>query len=163
MARAYHPLTIDILQKLQDSPKETPTELLFKALKPDLPYKDFYNILFRLAQNGLVEKTKSPNGLIVKISEDGSRLLQRKKPKRDGVWKLVIFDIPEKHKYVRQVIRAKLKSLYFKKWQNSIWISPYELDPEIEKELKDLSQKFFVRLIKTKDINVYEDLEKMFI
>jgi DNA-binding transcriptional regulator PaaX len=74
----------------------------------------------------------------------------------------VIFDIPEKQKYVRVVLRAKLKALHFKKWQNSIWISPYKLDEEIEAEFDELAKKFFVRLIKTKDINLTEDLEKMF-
>jgi phenylacetic acid degradation operon negative regulatory protein len=84
-------------------------------------------------------------------------------PKKDGVWKLVIFDIPEKHKYVRTVLRAKLKQLHFKKWQNSIWASPYEMDAEIEAELNDLGKKFFVRLIKTTQINHPETLEKMFL
>lgn len=162
MARAYHALTIEILQKLKDFGKEQTSEQLFKHIKPNLPYKDFYNIIFRLAQGGLVEKSKAPQGLVVKISEEGLKLVQRKKPVRDGIWKIVIFDIPEKHKYVRQVLRAKLKSLYFKKWQNSIWVSPYALDAEIENELKELAKKFFVRLIKTNDINQSEDLEKMF-
>lgn len=162
MARNYHPLTLEILKKLNDSKTEESSEELFYDLKPGIPYKEFYNIIFRLAQNGLVEKVKTPKGLKLKILEEGQKLIFRKKPTRDGVWKMVIFDIPEKYKYVRQVLRAKLKSLYFQKWQNSIWISPYALDAEIENELKELSKKFFVRLIKTKDINVTDDLEKMF-
>jgi len=54
----------------------------------------------------------------------------------------VIFDIPEKHKYVRNVLRAKLKQLHFKKWQNSIWVSPYALDGQIEEDFKELGKKF---------------------
>jgi len=78
------------------------------------------------------------------------------------VWKIIIFDIPEKQKHIRVVLRAKLKALHFKKWQNSIWISPFALDEEIETELKEIGKKFFVRLIKTKEINITEDLEKLF-
>ena len=88
--------------------------------------------------------------------------MSRLSPKKDGVWKLVIFDIPEKHKYVRNVLRAKLKTLHFKKWQNSIWASPFALDEEIETELLALAKKFFVRLIKTTEINETKDLEEMF-
>ena len=99
---------------------------------------------------------------MVSITEEGRKMLSRARPDRDGVWKLVIFDIPEKQKYVRTVLRAKLKSLHFKKWQNSIWVSPYKLDEEIENELKQLSKKFFIRLIKTTDINETADLEKLF-
>jgi hypothetical protein len=63
---------------------------------------------------------------------------------------------------VRNVIRSKFVSLGFKKWQNSIWISPYTIAPEIEAEINDLAKHFFIRLIKTTDINVTDDLERLF-
>jgi hypothetical protein len=59
-------------------------------------------------------------------------------------------------------LRGKLKQLFFKKWQNSIWVSPYILPEDIEEELRSLGQKFFIRLIKTSDINIVEDLKNMF-
>ena len=125
-------------------------------------YKEIYNTAFRLAELELVTKQKGGKGLGLTITPEGKKILQRHAPKKDGVWKLVIFDIPEKQKYVRVVLRAKLKALHFKKWQNSIWVSPYALDEEIENELKELGKKFFVRLIKTKEINITTDLEKLF-
>ncbi len=158
MSRSYHPITISILKFL--SGKESP--VVFSELKPavatKLSAKDFYNYLFRLAEQELIIKTDNT----AQITEGGEKLLSRLQPQKDGVWKLVIFDIPEKHKYVRTVLRAKLKQLHFKKWQNSIWVSPYALDDEIEAELNDLGKKFFIRLIKTTQINKVEDLEKMF-
>ncbi len=63
---------------------------------------------------------------------------------------------------MRNVLRSKLTSLGFKKWQNSIWISPFIIAPEIEAELNELAKHFFIRLMKTTDINVTDDLEKMF-
>jgi len=120
--------------------------------------KDFYNYIFRLERQELIKKT----GDSEQITEEGKKLLLRLMPERDGIWKLVIFDIPEKHKYVRVVLRAKLRQLHFKKWQNSIWVSPYALDKEIEEEFESLGKKFFVRLIKTTQINQTEYLEKLF-
>jgi len=159
MSRNYHPASVKILKLLADSTKP----VVFKDIKTQLPEKlsakDFYNYLFRLSEQELISKTDNT----ATITSDGLKLLQRLVPEKDGVWKLVIFDIPEKHKYVRTVLRAKLKQLHFKKWQNSIWVSPYALDEEIEKEFADLGKKFFVRLIKTTQINNISDLEKMFL
>jgi phenylacetic acid degradation operon negative regulatory protein len=92
----------------------------------------------------------------------GTQLIHKVRPKKDGIWKIIIFDIPESKRAVRNTLRSKLNSLGFKKWQNSIWISPYALDPTIEEELNQLATKLFIRLIKTTDINYTEDLEKLF-
>ena len=161
MSRPYHKLTLAILEQLCKK-EEASFAALHKAVSPALPYKEFYNALFRMAATGLIEKLKVHGELAATITDDGKLLLSRKQPKKDGVWKMVIFDIPEKHKKVRNIIRAKLKQLYFKKWQNSIWVTPFALDKEIEDELQELGKKFFVRLIKTTDINNTEDLDRLF-
>jgi DNA-binding transcriptional regulator PaaX len=158
MARIFTPLTLAILSEVETSPGISLQELQ-KKYHPTKPYKEIYNTAFRLTQLELATKDKKN---CLTLTADGKKILSRNAPKKDGVWKLVIFDIPEKQKYVRVVLRAKLKALHFKKWQNSIWLSPYALDEEIERELNELGGKFFVRLIKTKDINITDDLEKMF-
>lgn len=158
MSRNYNSNTITILRLLAEKNRPQELQELRKAAGIKLSDKDFYNYVFRLVQQELAKK----DGKIVSITEDGRKLLGRLAPKKDGAWKLVIFDIPEKYKYVRTVLRAKLKQLHFRKWQNSIWASPYALDEEIEKELTDLGKQFFVRLIKTTQINHTQDLEKLF-
>ncbi len=120
--------------------------------------KKIYDTMFRLTNQGVAELVNDR----YKVSEDANILMHTIAKEKDGVWKLVIFDIPEKQRQVRNVIRAKLVSLGFQKWQNSIWISPYTLAPEIEEELNELAKHYFIRLIKTTDINVTADLEKMF-
>ena len=157
MPRIFNQTTIAILKYLSEK-AETKTGELKTACAPRLSGKDFYNYLFRLQQQELVVKQFG----IISLTSEGKKIFDRLRPQKDGVWKLVIFDVPEKHKYVRTVLRAKLKQLHFKKWQNSIWISPYAMDSEIEQELNDLGKKFFVRLIKTTQINHIEDLEKLF-
>lgn len=157
MPRIYNTTTIAILQYLAKRDRASFTEIR-EACAPSLSDKDFYNYIFRLERQELIKKT----GDSEQITEEGKKLLLRLMPERDGIWKLVIFDIPEKHKYVRVVLRAKLRQLHFKKWQNSIWVSPYALDKEIEEEFESLGKKFFVRLIKTTQINQTEYLEKLF-
>ena len=158
MARKYHPTSAAILKFLDQAGKPVIFDEIKLKCGPKISSKDFYNYIFRLAEQELITKA----GGMAAITPEGKKLLKRLSPEKDGVWKLVIFDIPEKHKYVRSILRGKLKQLHFKKWQNSIWLSPYELDSEIEQELDSLGKKFFVRLIKTTQINHPETLEKMF-
>ncbi len=161
MSRPFNQLTINILYFLQKNTWTT-FNALHRTLAPTLPYKEFYNVLFRMLNGELIEKRFEAGKNLAQIAPAGTALLKIKVPKKDGVWKLVIFDVPEKQKKVRNIFRAKLKQLGFKKWQNSIWVTPYELDSEIEKEFLELGKKFFIRLIKTQDINLAEDLETMF-
>jgi CRISPR/Cas system-associated endoribonuclease Cas2 len=161
MARILNKQSIKILKAVSQMPGIT-ARALFDSFSRSQPYKDFYNNLYRLLKLELLERKDTDQGMAVYISSNGLNTMGRLSPEKDGVWKLLVFDIPEKHKYVRAVLRAKLKSLHFKKWQNSIWVSPYKLDEEIEAELNQLANKFFVRLIKTTEINNIDDLQKLF-
>jgi len=161
MSRIFNAQTLKILKDISKDSK-IPAQKLHTGYAKQMNYKEFYNTLYRMHQQGLLLKEGASGNICLTITDDGKKLLKRFHPERDGIWKLIIFDIPEKQKYIRVVLRAKLKALHFKKWQNSIWVSPYALDEEIEEELNELAKKIFVRLIKTKDINYTEDLEKLF-
>ena len=157
MPRPLSPLSKHILILLND---KGPLMLhqLYELCPKEASKKKVYDTMFRLTGQGLVAFEKDRYS----ISEDGAILIHTIDKKRDGVWKIIIFDIPETKRQVRNVLRSKLTSLGFKKWQNSIWISPFTLAPEIEDELNQLAKHFFIRLLKTTEINETTDLEKMF-
>lgn len=125
--------------------------------------KSVYDAVFRLREQGYVDLVSKNKSETLLLTSDGEALCNKYFPVRDGVWKIIIFDIPESKRKVRDFIRGRIKSLGFKRWQSSIWVSPYYLDTEVEKELRLLAEKYFVRLIKTTDINYLKDLEKLFI
>lgn len=50
----------------------------------------------------------------------------------DKIWRLVIFDIPEKLRIKREAFRGKLKELGFYPLQKSIWAYPYPCEKEIK-------------------------------
>jgi DNA-binding transcriptional regulator PaaX len=161
MARLFNSHTLKIIKTVSQSP-DIPAKDLFPLFSRSQGYKAFYNTIYRLVEQGFLQRKDTLQGIRLQVTDEGTKLINRSQPQKDGVWKLVIFDIPEKQKYVRVILRAKLKALHFKKWQNSIWVSPYALDNEIEEDLNELGKKFFVRLIKTTQINHTEDLEKLF-
>ncbi|MFH0806499.1 MAG: hypothetical protein V1885_02130 [Candidatus Brennerbacteria bacterium] len=55
------------------------------------------------------------------------------RPKRwDGRWRLVMFDIPHRHKTARDALRHKLRELEFYPVQKSVFISPYPCEDELD-------------------------------
>lgn len=77
---------------------------------------------------------------IVKITHKGKQVvksfslecLQIKKQGRwDGKWRVVVFDIPIRHRKGREGLRWKLKDMGFYQFQKSIWAYPYPCDEEI--------------------------------
>lgn len=59
--------------------------------------------------------------------------LQIQKPKRwDGKWRVVIFDIPEMYKDLRNMFRMRLRQLGLTLLQESVFVSPYPCFDEVE-------------------------------
>lgn len=158
MPRPLSPFSQEILLHLQDQGPQM-LHQLYEKFEDKASKKKIYDTMFRLATQGVVNLESDR----YVVSSEASILMHTISKERDGVWKMVIFDIPETQRHIRNVLRAKLVSLGFKRWQNSIWMSPYTMAPEIEDELNQLAKKFFIRLIKTSDINVTADLEKLFV
>ncbi len=160
MSRTHNGLARKIIEYLHRS-GETSIESFYEEFSK-LPKKEVYDSLYRLKLQGYLDIKKVNKAKVVVLNEDGAVLALQQNPVRDGVWKLIIFDIPEKKRKVRDHLRSRLLALGFKKWQTSIWASPYMLPKEIEEELLQLSEKLFVRLIKTTEINNTTDLENLF-
>ncbi|PIR82664.1 CRISPR-associated endonuclease Cas2 [Candidatus Kaiserbacteria bacterium CG10_big_fil_rev_8_21_14_0_10_59_10] len=50
----------------------------------------------------------------------------------DGKWRIVIFDIPERYRTLRNRIRALLKSAGFVQLQQSVWVFPHDCDELVQ-------------------------------
>lgn len=59
--------------------------------------------------------------------------LKLNKPKIwDKKWRVIIYDIPHRHKKARDAFRVKIKELGLYPLQKSVWVSPYDCWSEIE-------------------------------
>lgn len=86
-----------------------------------------------------------------------------KKPaKWDGLWRMVIFDIPHEKKSRREIFRGQLKKLGFANLQKSIWVHPYECRDQIFYLVKNLFIKPYVRYVVAREITGEEGLKKRF-
>ena len=93
-----------------------------------------YRTARSLEKKGLVKVQKIGPKVEIQITPHGLSFLEKlksikkeipKPEKWNGLWQLVIFDIPEKEREVRDLLRDKLKFLGFKQVQKSVWVFPY--------------------------------------
>src|SRR3989339_1059349 len=87
----------------------------------------------RLINNGLLEYKNN----MLSLTSKGEAVLWRlelqdfrlKKQKRwDNRWRVLIFDIPEKRKVLRNRVRETLVMIGFIRLQDSVWIYPYDCE-----------------------------------
>jgi len=91
----------------------------------------------RLKEKGLVEVVEINGKKIARITQKGESKLdfldkhnyKFKIPRKwDGRWRVVIFDIKESRKKVREQLRTTLTQVGFIKLQKSAWIYPYNCE-----------------------------------
>ncbi len=114
-------------------PKNYPYAALWRPLlgldrKKKVKRQTISTILWRLKQQGLVERTGAKKIARWQVTPKGKQELKRqsssdgKLSKPDGITRLVIFDIPEYDRRKRDAIRLELVGCGFSQLQKSVWI-----------------------------------------
>jgi len=101
------------------------------------------NTLLRLAARKLIEIERVKKEKSVRLTEKGLNTLFTKFPKIkykdwewDGRWRVIIYDIEEETRHLRERLRVFLKSRDFNPVQRSVWFSPYPVEKELIAFLK---------------------------
>lgn len=112
---------------------------LFKKFKTKR--QSFVKSIKTMKRERLIDFRENGEVSEIVISEKGKKklleynldILEIKKPNKwDGIWRIVIFDIPEDEKIARNALRLKLKELGFCKLQKSVFVHPYPCLNEIQ-------------------------------
>lgn len=103
----------------------------------------------RLIEKGYLRVDKINGAKRVVITDAGKRALvkmiasspdSRNHRRWDQRWRVVIYDIPERFKYKRHLLRTTLERFGFLKLQGSVWVYPYDT----EELLKLLRAQFHI-------------------
>ncbi len=153
------------------------TRRLLKQIPKELKrYKKLqlrHALTYLRAQNKIQYTEKRDGTIVVQITKNGQGYLKKfdfdnltlEKPgKWDKKWHLVIFDIPEKKKLAREALREKLKDLGLIKLQDSVWVTPFPCEQEINliKNIFNLSD-FWLDVVITENLGSREyQLRKQF-
>lgn len=153
--------SVMILENVKQEGKISPYSFIKRYYKSE-SYRKIYTQIYQLEKRGYLERYTHKDMEFLRPSAKGLATISTFRKEKDGKWKMIIFDIPEEKRKIRDYLRSKIKQLGFKKWQNSIWVTPYKLPEDVVRELKLLSERYFVRLITVESINNEHDLKKMF-
>jgi CRISPR-associated endonuclease Cas2 len=82
--------------------------------------------------------------------------------KWDKKWRIVAFDIPEKDRIFRGILRQHLFELGFYKLQNSVFVSPYPFEKSILELVSLYSAEKYVRVIMASKVDNEKKLKKIF-
>jgi len=126
-------------------------------------YRKLWERFYAFRRRKLLEfvRENEDGELVYRFTDNGRReakkflleTLEIKPPKKwDGLWRIVVFDIPEKLKRQRNVLQSKLKELGFYQLQRSVLIHPFPCEVEVEflKDFLDIDK--YVELFTTRDM-----------
>lgn len=113
---------------------------------------NFFQTVNRSFKTGDIEKIVKNNEVYLRLTSAGKKKIYRDFPilnltnRWNKHWLIVIFDISEKSKSVRNNLRRKLKSLGFGMLQESVWISPLSIGQDMREFINSigLSERVFV-------------------
>ena len=123
---------------------------------PDLKQSQLSQALKRLRERGLVIEDKiDADKVIFKLTELGQDALgfEFNEKDWDGKWRVVIFDIPEQKRRVRDLFRRKLKHWGFKNWQQSVWVTKRDITDKLRNSIKELGIEKWVAVLESDNIS----------
>lgn len=133
--------------------------------------KQFGRAVTHLQKQHLITTQKIEGGKKMELTDKGMRraltiayqgLKVKPQKKWDGLWRIVAFDIPDRHKWGREYFRNKLKEMGFYPMQESIFIFPYPCRQEVEPLASLFFLKSYMRFIETSSISDDSDLREHF-
>lgn len=121
-----------------------------------------YQALSRAEKAGFVERRKIDHKTYIALTRLGKEKLESLKNKFDfdvnapakdwdGKYRLVFFDIPEKDRVVRDLLRDKLKGLGFIIWQKSVLVSKEDIKDDLRKFFRQTGLEDHVLIVETED------------
>ena len=140
----------------------------------DIDQRSFNRSIRSLCEMRLLEEIRRPDGTItLRLTDQGKRYakreeffgstLQIKRPKKwDHLWRIVSFDIPEKKRLFRDILRNHLKTIGFKELQHSVFIFPFPCESEMLALTELYNATRYVRIITAQKIDNETALKKHF-
>ncbi len=125
-----------------------------------------------LYESKLIDEKQNKDGSItIILTADGKKKaltyqldeMKIKKPVRwDKKWRIVLFDIPENRKKIREILRFHLKKMGFCELQKSVFAHPFDCKDEIDYLIEFYDIRRFVRFMIADSIDNELHLQQKF-
>ena len=143
--------TVEFIGDLKQIHQDAYREISFNSLIR----RHSYLSIHRLSQKGLIATKFKKHEKYIELTKKGKevahKLLTEKinlpHGKWDGKWRLLCFDIPESNRRERAFLRNFLFRNGFRKYQQSVWITPYNILPIILRAVAFAELRQFTRTV----------------
>ena len=148
---------LDELEKMLHgtSTREALREPLFGRVKDlyGMDRTEYSRRMYDLKRGGLITYNAKRN---IKLTDNGKRKLDFKRleqlqwdsKSRDKYYRLIMFDIPEERRVVRDILRQKLYEFECYQIQKSVYITPYRCEEVMVELIRLLNVKKHVHVMK---------------
>ena len=134
---------------------DNPGKFAWTGYRTNLNYSTLYKSVRELRLKGYIETEKSGRQIFLKLTDKGRQEIIVKKLLEDKAWdgkkRLVIFDIPEKHRILRRTLRVMLREWQFIPLQKSVWIGNKAVEKELIKFFNDVGLSQWVKVFVGKE------------
>jgi len=113
-------------------------------------------------KDGTTTMILSKNGKQKALQFDIEKMEIKKPVKWDRKWRIVMFDIPEKLKRLRDSLRIHFQEVGLIEFQKSVFVHPYPCNDEIEFILELYNARRYVRFIVAEEVDNELHLMKKF-
>jgi CRISPR-associated endonuclease Cas2 len=133
----------------------------FKKFQSQTGRKKFSQLMYKAKVRGWIKikSLEGKKGLMLTKRGMGKALRasfsiggRAKRP--DGKWLMVIFDIPTAHPKARSLMRSVLRNMGYKMFQQSVWVTPYDVSEKTEKLLQFYSLEKYVKIFLIEELDV---------
>ena len=132
---------------------------VFKKYRDDKNKEKFRKLIYYLKRKNYikVENLKGKKAII--LTKEGlgkalkaSFIIDGKERRKDGKWIMITFDMPAKNKKARDLLRSILYNLGYKIFQQSVWVTPYDVSEKTESLLQFYSLDRYVKIFLIEEI-----------
>ncbi len=123
---------------------------------------NFFDYLRSIEQNGYIKIDRKNNSIIL-LNKGKIKLLENNQNnQKDGKWRMLSFDIPEKLRNKRNQFRLSIKRVGFKKVQASLWACPYIKADQIDCIIDELRINKYVAYLIVEKTDIESTLKNIF-
>lgn len=113
-------------------------------------------------EDGSIIMTLTEKGKLITLRYDIEKLKLPTFKNWDGLWRMILFDIPEFKKKARDALSFKLKQLGFYPLQKSAFVYPYECKKELDFLIEFFELRPYVRVLTVNNTDIDLHLKDIF-
>lgn len=120
-------------------------------------------VLSRVVKQGLVKKQINQGKVYLALTDLGDSFLSKqenrikltletKEEKWDGLYRFILFDIPERDRVIRDALRNALKALGAVCWQKSVWVTKENITLQLNEFIDQKGLEDYCSVLEVKEI-----------